>query len=137
MQNKKMTEPKYQILNTKYKIHTFKDLETWKQAHILVLMIYKASSGFPKYELYSLVDQIRRAVVSISSNIAEGFSRNTKKEKVRFYNISLGSLLEIQNQTQIALDLNYIQEPTFSKIENQIILVQKLINGLIKSSKTK
>jgi len=102
-----MPEPKYQILNTKYKIHTFKDLETWKQAHILVLMVYKATSSFPKYELYSLVDQIRRAVVSISSNIAEGFSRNTKKEKVRFYNISLGSLLEIQNQTQIALDLNY------------------------------
>ena len=129
---------KYEVLSIMYnKIHTFKDLEAWKQAHILILMIYKATSTFPRYELYSLVDQMRRAAVSISSNIAEGFSRNTKNEKVRFYNISHGSLLEIQSQTQITLDLGYIDKKRFNDIENQIIFVQKLIYGLIKSSKTK
>lgn len=119
------------------KIYTFKDLEAWKQAHSLVLMVYMATSKFPKYELYSLADQIRRAVVSVSSNIAEGFSRNTKKEKVHFYNISQGSLVEVQNQIQIALDLNYIDKTIFNTVESQTITVQKLINGLIKSSRTK
>jgi len=80
------------------KIKTFKDLETWKQAHKLVLVIYKLTKTFPKEEKYSLTDQIRRAVVSISSNIAEGFARDSKKDKIRFYSIALGSLIEVQNQ---------------------------------------
>ena len=123
-----MTESKYQIPNTKYKIHMFKDLDAWKQAHRLVLLIYKATSIFPKFELYSLADQMRRAAVSISSNIAEGFSRNTKNEKIRFYNISHGSL--------IALDLGYIDNNRFNEIENQIIFVQKVnlrVNKIVKN----
>lgn len=119
------------------KIQTFKDLETWKQAHKLVIFIYKLSAKFPKYELYSLSDQMRRASVSITSNIAEGFTRETKKEKVRFYTISLGSLLEIENQIQIALDLKYINLPSFNFVDDQIKTVQKMLYGLIKSSKSK
>ena len=89
----------YPVLSIMYgKIKTFKDLETWKQAHKLVLVIYKLTKTFPKEEKYSLTDQIRRAVVSISSNIAEGFARDSKKDKIRFYSIALGSLIEVQNQ---------------------------------------
>ena len=109
------------------KIKTFKDLETWKQAHKLVLVIYKLTKIFPKEEKYSLTDQIRRAVVSISSN----------KDKIRFYSIALGSLIEVQNQLQIGFDLGYIKEELFKRVEQQITLVQKLIYGLMKSSSSR
>ena len=119
------------------KIKTFKDLETWKQAHKLVLVIYELTKIFPKEEKYSLTDQIRRAVVSISSNIAEGFARDSKKDKIRFYSIALGSLIEVQNQLQIGFDLGYIKEELFKRVEQQITLVQKLIYGLMKSSSSR
>lgn len=81
------------------KIKSFTDLDVWRQGHKMVLMIYKITDKLPQREFFGLVNQIRRAAVSITSNIAEGFSRNTKKEKRRFYIIARGSLIEIQNQT--------------------------------------
>ena len=90
------------------KIKSFTDLETWKEGHKLVLIIYKIAKSFPDEERFSLTNQLQRAMVSVTSNIAEGFSRNGKKEKVQFYYMALGSLTEVQNQLLIAKDLSYI-----------------------------
>ena len=116
-------------------IKSFIDLSAWKEAHKLVLAIYEATRRFPSEEKFGLVNQLRRAVVSISSNIAEGFSRNTNKEKVQFYYTALGSLTEVHNQSIIAKDVAYIDTRQFGKLMQQIITVNKLLNGLIKSAK--
>jgi len=115
------------------KIKSFTDLNAWKQGHELVLTVYKLTKQFPKEENYRLVNQICRAVVSITSNLAEGFSRNSSKEKLQFYAISLGSLSEVQNQIIIAKDLNYVGLEDFKNTEEQIVKVSKLINGLMGS----
>lgn len=116
-------------------IKSFTDLTTWKEAHKLVILIYMATKKFPMEEQFGLTNQIRRAVVSITSNIAEGFSRNSFKEKVNFYHVSLGSLTEVQNQLLVAKDLNYIAKAEFAAIAGQTVIVSKLCNGLIKKSK--
>ena len=118
------------------KIKSFTDLETWKEGHKLVLIIYKITKSFPDEERFSLTNQLQRAMVSVTSNIAEGFSRNGKKEKVQFYYMALGSLTEVQNQLLIAKDLSYIYEKEFYRIAEQTVLVSKLLNGLIKSAKS-
>ena len=118
------------------KIKSFTDLETWKEGHKLVLIIYKIAKSFPDEERFSLTNQLQRAMVSVTSNIAEGFSRNGKKEKVQFYYMALGSLTEVQNQLLIAKDLSYIYEKEFYRIAEQTVLVSKLLNGLIKSAKS-
>ena len=121
--------------NESRKIKSFTDLNAWKEGHKLVLMIYDITKQFPKEEIFGLVSQIRRCAVSITSNIAEGFSRLSYKEKARFYSISLGSTTELQNQLLIAKDVNYITKEQFRNIAKQSIKVHKIINGLIKSSK--
>jgi len=118
------------------KIKSFTDLNAWKEAHKLVLLIYQITRNFPKEELFGLVNQIRRAAVSITSNIAEGFSRSSYKEKAQFYAVALGSLTEVQNQLLIARDLGYITKDKFIEIANMTVTVNKLLNGLIKKSKT-
>ncbi len=117
------------------KIKSFTDLITWQEGHKLVLMVYKVSNLWPKEEQFGLTSQIRRAVVSITSNIAEGLSRYTWKDKMHFYSIALGSVTETQNQLLIAKDLTYLNKEDFGKIAEQTITVNKLINGLIKSLK--
>jgi len=114
------------------KIRSFTDLIAWKKAHELALSIYKITSNFPKRETYSLTDQMRRAAVSVPSNIAEGFSRRTKKGKDQFYYTSLGSLTELQSQLVLAKDLNYLNKETFQKTAKITIEISKLVNSLIK-----
>lgn len=123
-------------MNQGEKIKSFTDLNTWQEGHKLVLMIYQLTKSFPKEELFGLVNQLRRAAVSITSNIAEGFSRQSYKEKIQFYCMSLGSLTEVQNQLLIAKDIKYIPEVEFKRVAPQAIMVHKLLNGLIKSSRT-
>lgn len=118
------------------KIKTFTDLNAWKEGHKLVLEIYTITKKFPKEEIFGLTIQLRRASVSVTSNIAEGFSRNSYKEKLNFYSISLGSLTEVQNQLLIARDIKYIEMNEFKKIAESTVVVSKLINGLIKSTKS-
>lgn len=115
------------------KIKNFTDLIAWQKSHELVLIIYKITNLFPQKETYALTSQMRRAVVSVSSNVAEGFSRNSDKEKIQFYYMSLGSLTELQNQLIISKDIAYIDETTFKTVSVMIIDVNKLINGLIKA----
>lgn len=117
------------------KVRSFTDLNVWREAHKLVLSIYKITHNFPESEKFGLANQIQRAAVSISSNIAEGFSRKNKKEKTQFFYTSLGSLTEVQNQLLIARDLDYIKATKFEEAANQTVVVSKLLNGIIKSSK--
>lgn len=118
------------------KIKSFTDLNAWKIGHQLVLSIYKITNDFPKEEQFGLINQIRRAAVSITSNLAEGFSRSSYKEKSQFYSMALGSLTEVQNQLLIGKDLGYILSKDFESIAETTIIVSKLINGLIKKSKS-
>lgn len=122
-------------MNQALKIKSFTDLITWQKAHQLVLSIYKVTKLFPKEEIYSLIDQVRRCAISITSNIAEGFSRKSYKEKVQFYSIALGSSTELQNQLLVSKDVGYLSKEEFHKLADQSIEVNKLINGLIKGSK--
>lgn len=118
------------------KIKSFTDLIVWQKGHVLVIAIYKITQKFPKEEQFGLINQIRRAIVSFTSNIAEGFSRHSYKEKLQFYAMALGSLTEVQNQLLIARDLGYITAEEFKDLAEQTIILHKLTNGLIKSSKT-
>ncbi len=112
------------------KIKSFTDLRAWREAHKLVLVIYKSTDKFPKSEIFGLVSQMRRCAVSISSNIAEGFGRNTAKEKYQFYCIASSSLIELQNQLLISKDVGYISQKEFKEIAEQTVTVAKIISGL-------
>lgn len=127
---------KYKVSSMR-KIQLFTDLIVWKKSHQFVLNIYKLTKSLPKSEKYGLFDQLRRAAVSISSNIAEGFYRRTAVDKSHFYFTSLGSLAEIQNQLILARDLGYINNGLFQELGKESVEIHKLINGLIKSSSTK
>jgi len=118
------------------KIESFTNLVAWQEGHRLVLFTYKVTKTFPKEELFGLVNQMRRCSVSITSNIAEGFSRASWREKIQFYSVSLGSLTELQNQSLIAKDIGYIEISEFQKIAELSIHVGKLIQGLIKKSRS-
>lgn len=122
-------------MNSRGRIEEFTDLIVWQEGHKLVLLIYKITKNFPKEEIYSLTDQLRRAVVSITSNIAEGFGRQGYKEKIQFYYLAKGSLVEVKNQILVAKDLKYISQDSFYNINGQLTIVQKLLQGLIKSTK--
>ena len=99
------------------------------------MFIYKLSEKFPKFEKFGLSSQIQRASVSITSNIAEGFGRNSYREKVQFYYLAHGSLTEVKNQIILARDLGYIDKDNFEKIMEKVIMSQKLLQGLIRASK--
>ena len=123
------------MMNNGSKIKSFTDLHAWQEGHKLVLIIYEITKEFPKEELFGLTNQIRRAVVSITSNIAEGFSRQSYKEKLQFYSMAQGSVTEMQNQLLITKDVAYLNNEKFQEIAKQTIIVHKLITGLIKSCK--
>lgn len=114
-------------METKY---DYKQLEVYKEAKILVRMVYKLLEKFPKQEQYALCDQLRRAVISVPSNIAEGLGRYSSKEQIHFFEIAYGSLREVDCQMDIAKDLEYITEGDVRKITEQIRLVSALISGL-------
>lgn len=117
-------------------MRTHKDLDVWKFSVDLVTLIYELTSRFPKEEIFGLTNQIRRAAVSIPSNIAEGAARNSTKEFIHFLYISLGSQQEIDTQLLIARNLQYISEEQYNTINIKIETVGKLLNGLIKYLKT-
>ena len=117
----------------KKEIKNFYDLDAWKQAHILVVEVYRITENFPKEELYGIVSQLRRAVSSITANIAEGFARYHFKDKIRFYYQARGSAAEVQNFLLIARDLKIINDEICKKLGEKSKEVQKLINGLIRS----
>lgn len=113
--------------------YSFQKLNVWQEAKKLVVEVYHLLDSFPKFENYALCDQIRRAIVSVPSNIAEGSGRKSLKEQVRFLEISYGSLMEAYNQLLIAIDLTYITEDSVNAIKPSIDSVAKMINGLSSS----
>lgn len=119
------------------KIVTFTQLHVWQKGHEFVLLVYRLSSEFPKSEVFALTSQMRRATVSVTSNLAEGFSRRSLKEKIQFYSMSLGSLTELQNQLLIAKDLGYVEDALYQKSLSLSIEIHKMLNGLIKSLQEK
>ena len=119
------------------KISKYSDLVAWQKGHDLVLDVYRVSKDFPPEEKFCLVSQVRRAVISVTSNIAEGFGRNTRKDKQQFYAIAKGSLLEVENQLTIAKDFGYLREAKYFVLEQKIENVARLIAGLINSATDK
>ncbi len=122
-------------MNHESRIKSFTDLTTWQEGHQLVLAVYKVVKLFPSDEQFGLKSQMQRAAVSITSNIAEGFSRDSYADKKHFYIMAHGSLTEIQNQLLIAKDVGYISEKEFTAIADYSVIVHKLLSGLIKSTK--
>ena len=117
------------------KIKTHKDLEIWKEGIELVRKIYEITYTFPKKEQYGLTSQIRRAAVSIPSNISEGAARNSKKEFIQFLYISLGSIAELETQIIIANKLNYIDD--ISDIDENVEKLRRKLLNFIKYQKSK
>jgi four helix bundle protein len=112
-------------------VKSFEELTIWQESRKFTNKIYALTNKFPKEELYGLTSQIRRAVVSIMSNIAEGFDRRSDKEFSNFLSIARGSTAEIQNNLYIALDLRYISKEEFNKTYEEAKSVAKQINGLM------
>ena len=114
------------------KQNSFRDLDAYKESKTLVAEVYRLLKKFPKEEQYALCDQLRRAAISITSNIAEGSGRVSTKEKIHFLEISYGSLMEVLSQLDIASDLGYITKEDFKQFEMIGNRVAGLISGLTK-----
>lgn len=119
------------------KVFSFEKLDAYLYARALVRSIYKMLRVFPKEEQYALCDQLRRAVISIPSNIAEGMGRMSPKEQIHFLEISYGSLMEVLCQTTLSFDLGYIDDATLKEKRSQIMDTSKLILALHYSIKKK
>jgi four helix bundle protein len=108
-----------------------KDLDIWRRSVDLVTFIYNVTKSFPKEEIYGLTNQIRRAAISIPSNISEGAARNHSKEFIQFLYIALGSLSELETQLIIAVNLSFLSNEDSIKIQNELTELRKMILGLI------
>lgn len=115
-------------------VKSHRDLEVWKKSMELATNIYNITKNFPKEELYGLTSQIRRSVVSVSANIAEGAARNSRKEFMQFLYISLGSLSELETELLIAKNIGYLKNDA---IFDEIKIIRKMLSGLINSVRRK
>lgn len=111
-------------------MNSFRNLDAYKEGKTIIKEVYKLLQRFPKEEQYALCDQLRRASISITSNIAEGSGRVSPKEKIRFLEISYGSLMEVLSQLDIACDLQYISIDDFNRLEILIDHEGRLLSGL-------
>ena len=116
-------------------IKPHKRLDVWNKSIDLTVDIYKLSESFPKSEIYGLTGQMRRAAVSIPSNIAEGAARQTKKEFINFLHMAQGSQSELDTQLVIASKLGYFSEEVYGEIDSRLETISKMLTGLIKSLK--
>ena len=114
---------------------TFRNLNVYIKSKELVKKIYELLKKFPREEQFALCDQLRRAVISIPSNIAEGSGRDSQKDQAHFYNIAYGSLLEVFSQLDIACDLGYISKEEFNQLELLINEEAEMLSGLIAKRK--
>ena len=105
-------------------------LDVWKRAMGLTKMVYEITANFPKEEYYSLVMQMRRAAISVPSNLAEGAARSGKKEFLQFINIAQGSLSELDTQIELARMLHYLKEDGYLKLQKEIQVISKQLYGL-------
>jgi four helix bundle protein len=119
------------------KISSYKDLIVWQKSITLVTDIYLLTKSFPSEEKYGIVSQMNRAAVSVPSNIAEGWGRESSKSYLQFLKVSRGSLMEVETLLVIAKNLNFIIEKEYKLISENIEEVAKILQGLIKSIKQK
>ena len=117
------------------KTYHFEKLEVWQQSRQIVVAVYQLLKKFPSEERFGLCEQLRRAAISVPSNIAEGTSRIAIKETIHFIEIAFGSLMEVYCQLQIAVDLGYLTEEDFQQIKPLIQSTSRLLNGLHKAKK--
>jgi len=113
-------------------MQSFYDLKVWQKSHQLVLEIYQATGSFPKEELYGLTNQIRRAAISIPSNIAEGCCRQSDVEFARFLQIAMGSASEVEYQLLLARDLKYLPEDRYESVHGKIVEVKQMLSAFLK-----
>lgn len=118
------------------KEYSFEKLTVWQDSRKLVTLIYKLTKLFPSDEVFGLTNQMRRASISISSNIAEGSGRTTKRDQANFYKIAYSSMMELLNQLIISKDLNYIDDITLSNIRETIDSIASKLSGLRNSLNT-
>ena len=112
-------------------IKTYRDLQIWQKSMTLVTEVYKTSKGFSKDEAYGLIPQIRRCAISIPSNIAEGYGRNSTNEYIHFLRIATGSLYELQTQIEICMNLDYLNKDEFNKLYELSREIERMITSLI------
>lgn len=119
----------------------FQRVIAWRKAHEFVLLVYQISKHFPEDERFGLTSQLRRAAVSIEANIAEGYKKTSKADKLRFFNIAQGSLEECRDYHILAKDLNYINEEEYEQMKNSILMTSRFLNayceGIINNSAMK
>ena len=115
---------------------TFRDLLIWQKSMVLVTEIYTLSNNFPKEEIYALTSQLRRSAISIPSNIAEDQGRNGNKDYLKFLNIAVASLFELQTQLEIAFNLKYINQLQFNKTYEDSREVERRISAFCRKIKT-
>lgn len=115
----------------------YRDLEVWQKSRRLATSIYRLSQAFPRSEMFGLTSQIRRASISVISNIAEGYGRRSTDDTIRFLVIARGSLLEIEAQTVVATDLEYLEPNASERLIAQILEAVRLLNGLIRHHEQK
>jgi four helix bundle protein len=116
--------------------YSFEKLEVWHDTRELTKIVYRITKGFPDDEKFGITNQMRRAVISVSSNIVEGSYRNTGKDKSNFMTIAYSSLMELLNQTIASLDLKYINENQYNEIRIQIEKISNKLNSLTKYFKS-
>ena len=125
-------------LQNKVTIMSYRDLIVWQKSMSLVTQIYKSTKSFPKDETYGLVVQIRRSAVSVPSNIAEGYGRNSTDDYIRFLRFAVSSLYEVQTQLQISMNIGYIAKNDFEKLLEGSKEIERMLNSLVsKIIKTK
>jgi four helix bundle protein len=112
-------------------ISSYRDLDVWKQSRLLVKSVYQLTKTFPKEEQFGLTNQLRRAAISVPSNIAEGSGRNHSKDSTQFFFIARGSLYEIETQLIIASDLDFLSDSQLQEVLVQVTRCKKLLNGFI------
>ena len=110
----------------------FQNIGAWQKAHEFVLLVYRATKSFPEFEKFGLCSQFQRAAVSIAANIAEGYKKLSKADKLRFFNISQGSLEECRYYCILSKDLGYIDESTYQKLVQAILDTSYMLNAYIK-----
>ena len=114
----------------------FRQLKVWEKSHQLALAIYKVTKEFPKEELYGLTSQIRRASMSIPTNIAEGCGRNTDADFARFLQMAMGSASETEYQLILARDLEFLPKDSYEKLHNDTEEVKRMLASLLKTIRT-
>jgi len=119
------------------KVRSYQDLSVWQKAMDLVVTIYKATSAFPKTETYGLANQLRRAAISVASNIAEGSAKRSTREFIRFINIASGSVAEMQTQTILSQRLDYFDAVTYARVIQSVDEIGRMLHGLQESLREK